>query len=76
MTHTDSNILMPSPPPRLYDDRRMLNPACAPDWQNRRASKMRERRATPGEETVPGLSLVAPVQPSTTATGLAARPYL
>ncbi len=54
----------PSPPSRLMNDMRILkeNPGTA--WEGRRTNKMRERTKVPDRQPVPGLSLVAPVQPS------------
>ena len=55
---------MPTPPSRLFDDRRLLNHDLPADWERRRSNKMRERFAANNRESVRGLSLIAPVQPS------------
>lgn len=57
---------IPTPPARLYNDKRVLNRAEAPScWENRRANKMRERYPVMNATT--GALLVAPVQPSVRA---------
>lgn len=61
---------IPTPPPRLMHDRRILNTNDTPEWESRRASKMRERFPVPSGETVRGVNLVAPVQPSLPRTYL------
>ncbi len=59
----DKNI--PTPPSRLFDDKRLLNcPHATPAIDARRENKMRERFPVRGHEPVRGLNLIAPVQPS------------
>lgn len=55
---------IPTPPKRLFDDRRLLNHQFLPDWERRRVNKMRERFYVRNHEPLPGASLIAPVQPS------------
>jgi hypothetical protein len=60
--NTEHNI--PTPPKRLFDDRRVLNNQIPPDWERRRTNKMRERFYVRNHEPLPGASLISPVQPS------------
>ena len=55
---------IPTPPKRLFDDRRVLNLHASPDWEPRRTNKMRERFYVRNHEPLPGVSLISPVQPS------------
>lgn len=55
---------IPTPPRRLFDDRRILNQRIPPDWEPRRANKMRERFYVRNHEPLPGSSLISPVHPS------------
>jgi len=75
MTHIYDDV-PPAPPHRLHSDRRMLNARTAPDCTGRRANKMRERFAVMHHDVVPGLSLIAPVQPSVAAPTRSGLPLL
>ena len=62
------NTDCPPPPRRMVADRVLLKKRedeMDPAWESRRASKMRERFPVGGNhQPLPGLNLVAPVQPS------------